>query len=92
MERILKGQKYTKEQAVQLVQHCYAAEEPIFIIRAKDKIAWKAIKAYAEILKNSVGPEKAGSPEYDLAEAAEKFAAEVIQWQGLNMEKVKLPD
>lgn len=87
----MKAQKYTKEQAVALVEDCYDRGEPIFIIRGKDKIAWKAIKQYAELLKTAIGPENYNES-YLLAEKAEKFAAEVIAWQGHHLEEIKNPN
>ena len=88
----MKGRKYSKEQAIKLVSDCYDVDEPVFIIRAKDSISWKAVKAYSEILKNSTGAKNHGLPSYNLAEEAERFAGEILAWQGLNMEKIKLPD
>ena len=89
---MVRGQKYTKEQAIKLVSDCYDNEEPVFIIRGKDKVASKAIKAYAEMVKDSVGPEKAETPTYILAEQAELVAVDVLVWQGIHMDEIKLPD
>lgn len=84
--------KYSHEQAVELVDHCYTEGEPVFIIRAKDYISYKAVQKYAETLKNAAGPDNHGSPAYDLAEAADTVAAEMLKWQAHNQDKVKLPD
>lgn len=85
-------EKYNKERALKLVEKAYDEGEPIFIIRGQDKVAWKAIKAYAELLKTASLGEGHGTPSYNTAEDAERYAAFVIEWQGLNQEKVKLPD
>ena len=87
-----KGQKYTKAQAVQLVRECYDIGEPIFIIRGQDYISEKIIKEYAEMQKNAAGPDKPETPEYRLAEAAEKFAYSVLNWKLENQDKIKLVD
>ena len=36
---MFKGQKYTKEQALEVVTKCYDQGEPIFIIQGHDSIA-----------------------------------------------------
>ena len=87
-----KGQKYTKEQAIQVIKHCYAKGEPVFIIQGHDTIAPDAIKGYAERQKNAAGPDHPESVSYKLAEEAERFAEEVLRWQLNNLNEVKLAD
>lgn len=88
----MKGQKYTLEAAKQLIQHCYASGEPVFIIRGQDYISEKIVKAYAEMQKNAAGPDKPETPSYILAEDAEKFAAEILNWKLENQDKIKIAD
>ncbi|MFN3476380.1 MAG: hypothetical protein ACK4Z6_02335 [Candidatus Methylomirabilales bacterium] len=60
------------------------AEEPLFIIRAQDKLAPAAIRAYARLLR-----------EKRLTKAAlaiGKYAKEVEAWQKAHKDRVKLPD
>lgn len=60
------------------------ADEPLFIIRAQDKLAPAAIRAYARLLR-----------EKKLTKAAlavGKYAKEVEAWQKAHKERVKLPD
>ena len=87
-----KGQKYTKEQAIQVIKHCYAKGEPVFIIQGHDAIAPDAIKAYAERQKNAAGPDHPESEGYQLAESAERYSEEVLRWQLNNLDEVKLAD
>lgn len=92
--------KYTKEEAVELIEKCYNEGEPIFIMRAKDILAPWIIKKYAESLKDlAIGELRQHgdnaifeSDNYKLATEAEKLVSNIFEWQGLNFEKVKLPD
>jgi hypothetical protein len=87
-----KGQKYTKKEAVQLVRECYDIGEPVFIIRGRDYVSEKAIKAYAELQKNAAGPDTPETKEYKHAEKAEKFAVEVLNWKLENLALIKIAD
>jgi len=89
---MMRNPKYTKEEAVALVEKCYDSGEPIFIIQSKDRISWEIVKEYAEKLKNASGPEHPEKPSYKLAEDAELVAKDMLTWQLENQEKVKLPD
>jgi len=93
--------KYTKEEAIKIVEQSYEFGEPIFIIRAKDRISYLALQHYANLLKDAVLIEAKetdtssiamDSDSYKMAEAAEKVAVKMLEWQGMNFEKVKLPD
>lgn len=59
-------------------------DEPIFIIRAQDRLAPLAINAYADLLSAAGIHEGAR----DIGE----FAYMVKQWQNANKDKVKDPD
>ena len=87
-----KGQKYNRKEALRIVGDCYDDAEPVFIIRGRDYISEKIIKVYAEMQKNAAGPDTPESPSYVLAENAEKFAAEVLNWKLENQDKIKIAD
>ncbi len=88
----MKGQKYTKAEAMQLVEYCYDTGEPIFIVQGHDYISERIVKMYAEMQKNVAGPDNPESPSYVLAEDAEKFAAEILNWKLENQDKIKIAD
>ncbi len=88
----LKGQKYTKEEALKVVSDCYDKGEPVFIIQGHDYIASNVVKEYAERQKNAAGPDNPESPGYKLAESTERYAEEILRWQLNNMEKMELAD
>jgi len=60
------------------------ADEPLFIIRAQDKLAPAAIRAYARLLREKKLTKG--------ALAVGKYAREVEAWQKAHKERVKLPD
>jgi hypothetical protein len=92
--------KYTKEQALKLVEEAYDEGMPIFILQAKDRLAPYVIKRYADMLKDSCIAEYKdqgddaifSSNSYKLASTAEEKVSAMFTWQGSNFEKVKLPD
>lgn len=60
------------------------SDEPLFIIRAQDKLAPAAIRAYARLLREKKLTKA--------ATAVGKYAREVEAWQKAHKERVKLPD
>lgn len=93
-------EKYTKEEALELVRQAYDMGVPIFILQPKDKLAPYLVRKYSEMLKDTaIGEFKSSGDEaifesqsYKLAQMAEKLATAMLEWQGLNFMKVKLPD
>lgn len=65
-------------------------DEPIFIIRAQDKLSIEAITLYRTIVNNSlpIGDEKALTWEAEIGSIRNDF----INWQRDNRDKVKVPD
>lgn len=76
--------KYTTEQIKTLVE----SEEPIFIIRAKDRFALPMIRFYAE-LGHLV---KHGPENLDWLLDIDAVVAEFIEWQNQHPELVRIPD
>ena len=65
-------------------------DEPIFIIRAQDKLSIEAITLYRTIVNNSlpIGDEKALTWEAEIGSIRNDF----VNWQRDNRDKVKVPD
>ncbi|KKN79699.1 hypothetical protein LCGC14_0337210 [marine sediment metagenome] len=83
--------KYTKEQALALVEKAYEKEEPIFIIIPQDAVAPIAIKHYAELCKDLAKGDFA-SKAYEHGVSVERFVTVILEWQFLNKDQVKDPD
>ena len=60
-------------------------DEPVFIIRAKDKLALRAVAAYIEIARAAGCIQVADDIEGDVVTIFET-------WQQENLDKMKLPD
>lgn len=83
--------KWTKEEALELVEKAYENGEPIFIIRPQDAVAPMVIKKYAEMCKD-LAKGDFGKKVYEHGVNAERFVTVVMEWQYLNKEQVKNPD
>lgn len=69
-------------------------DEPIFIIRAQDKLAEQAVEEYGQLYRREVGQggAKMNADQRVFRDALDETSDEIWAWQENNRDKVKLPD
>lgn len=70
-----------------IIEDCRANNEPIFLLRAKDKFSVVAIRAYLRKLS-----ETENKIEPSFYDEIESFLCEFEEWQRSNISNVKIPD
>lgn len=63
----------------------FSEDEPLFLVRGKDKAAWETLIKYIEEC------ERLGSPDEHIR-AAQHAAGKLMAWQQINNPVVKVPD
>ena len=69
----------------------FPEDEPLFLLRAKDKLAPRAVRYYAQICRHLAITTK-NKALMETGETVQVVALEMEQWQRLHPNKVKLPD
>jgi hypothetical protein len=65
--------------------------EPLFVLRAKDRLATQTVRYYARVCC-FLGITTTNQGLIAIGERAKLIAAEMAEWQRENKEKVRLPD
>ena len=65
--------------------------EPLFVLRAKDKLASRTVRYYAQVCR-FLGTTTKNKGLISIGEKANLIATEMEEWQRENREKVRLPD
>jgi hypothetical protein len=87
----MKGLAMSPADAVQYLS-TIPADEPVFVLRAKDVYAPSAIVAWSGLVGAPIGNKPPSDKSVIKAVAARKLAEEMRQWQERNYLNVKIPD
>ena len=69
----------------------FQEDEPLFLIRAKDKLAPRTVRYYAQLC-SFYGFTTKNRDLIEFGEQAKRIAVEMEAWQRQNPDRVKLPD
>jgi len=81
----------TKYGAITAEKATFLDKEPLFVLRAKDKLAPRTVRYYAQICC-FLGITIKNKGLIAIGEKARLIAMEMEDWQRENQEKVRLPD
>ena len=83
--------KYSKAEAIALIEELSKRKEPFFLLRARDKASVMTVKYYVELLKDLVKGDFDSST-YQHAVDTERFVTYMLEWQLSHTDELRNPD